>query len=152
MPKKDYMKITDSDDEVEATPYMPRPSGKIKKKGKKSKSKSTTGRRWKKWRKKMTGVNRSFRVVRADGASQEYGYFKGRTPSQAASKAATRYLRTTNKKMMTITMRDITKGGKGREYNYTIERLRSAGKLPGSSIKFHYKNRVRSGGKTSNLK
>jgi len=75
------------------------------------------------------------------------GRYKSKTPSGAAKKAASRIFKSTNKKSITLTIRETTQGSDKKLYKYEAKRVKLAKpviiKIKGNEIKYEYKTEVK---------
>ena len=75
------------------------------------------------------------------------GRYKSKTPSGAAKKAASRIFKSTNKKIITLTIRETTQGSDKKLYKYEAKRIKLAKpiiiKIKGNEIKYEYKTEVK---------
>lgn len=75
------------------------------------------------------------------------GRYKSKTPSGAAKKAASRIFKSTNKKTITLTIRETTQGSDKNLYKYEAKRVKLAKpviiKIKGNEIKYEYKTEVK---------
>ena len=72
----------------------------------------------------MSG-KRTFKIVKLDGRSVDHeGRYHGSSPLQAAKKAFNQHCRQKGVKVcrMTITIKEVTRGGGDKEYSYAGER------------------------------
>lgn len=143
---------SDGDDDDDDDAPAPKPKSKPKPKKKRSKSKKSKGaKRSKGVRKdrKIRKSHRTFRVVEMDGLQQKFGHYHGRTPSQAASKAATKWIGAESGRVQ-VGLQEITQRSTGKQYSYMVKRIRNTTKHPSvRGLKFKYRNKVISGTRKS---
>ena len=74
------------------------------------------------------------------------GRYNSKTPGGAAKKAATRLFRSTNKKVLTFTIRQTTQGSDKKLYKYEAKRIKLTKPviitIKGKEIKYEYKTVV----------
>ena len=94
--------------------------------------------------------NRYFTVIDFPAPGQKYGRYKGKYPSNAASKAFSQLakiinLKNSNKKNhMVFTIREITQGSDNKNWTYVGTRVELnqpiVKKIGNKTVKFNYKN------------
>jgi hypothetical protein len=124
MPKASDSESSDSEGDLALSERTKKK--KDRKVGKKKKSKIS--KKIKKKKSRKSGDKRTFTVLTLNGTEYgggSHGYYKSRTPSAAASKAATRFFRSgdgdTTKKVIVV-LKEITAKGAGKCYSYSVRR------------------------------
>jgi hypothetical protein len=70
-------------------------------------------------------MSRSFTICEInDRAVSDGGRFLSNTPSGAARKAGNRVMRKRNVNSVKVCVRELTRGGLGKEYSYRVKRVR----------------------------
>ena len=76
------------------------------------------------------------------------GRYKSKSPAGAAKKAASRIFKTTNKKTITLTIRETTQGSNKKLHKYEAKHIKLPKpiiiKIKGVEIKYEYKTEVKS--------